>query len=180
LETYIKLMNEKLKAYYGSDVDSHPRFRLAWTEDLIEKRESEFSNPAFPGKYFKEVREVKKYSYIKDRWILEVHTPQQVLAGDVKTPDHFEPLWLFTINKGQYYKPKWEDLVMVISSFINNVVKPVKKNEAIIKSEFEAKKEQEELNIYDVLQQGSNFLNQQLHEGEAVSFAGVKPFKGDS
>lgn len=174
METYQKIMNERLKAYYGTDAScSHSRFRLVFTDDLLEKRESEFGDPPV-----KEVREVKKYSYLTHCWMLEIHCPQQVGMAELKTFDHYEPLW--TWNKYEYYCPVWNDIAKVVTAVIKQLIAPVKKNSVIIANEAAAAKQKEENLLYDVIQQGGSFLEQQLSGGEAVSFANVKPFKGES
>jgi len=167
-------MNERLMAYYGSDVScSHSRFRLVFTDDLLEKRESEFGDPPV-----KEVREVKKYSYLQPCWMLEIHCPQQVGMAELKTFDHYEPLWAWT--KYEYYRPVWDDIAKVVTIVIKQMTAPVKKNSVIVANEEMAAKQREENLMFDIIQQGRSFLGQQLTEGEAVSFANVKPFKGES
>jgi len=171
METYQKIMNERLKAYYGTDVScSHSRFRLAFSDDLLEKRESEFGDPPV-----KEVREVKKYSYLCC-WILEMHCPQQVGMTEVKTYDHYECVWAW--NKYEYYRPVWEDIARVVAAVIQQMTAPVKKNSVILANEEEAQKQHTENLMFDIIQQGRSFLGHQLEEGEAVSFANVKPFTG--
>jgi len=166
METYIKKMNKMLILHYGNDLDSHPRFRLSWSEDLLEKRKKNDAEGSFEL--------LKKYSYIKDRWILEVHTPQQELLNDVISSDHYEPLWLYTANKGEYYCPKWDDLALLVTSFIEQVVKPHKMNDEQMKKEAEEKVKEAEDEVFDRLQQENSFLSHQIHGREAVSFAGMK------
>lgn len=170
-------MNERLRAYYGTDAScSHSRFRLAWTDDLTEKRESEFGDPPV-----KEVREAPKYAYIRERWILEVHLANQIEMPDLKTYDHYEPLWLFTVNKGEYYRPTWNDIEMMVKIYIAQMTRPIqKKNSIIVANEAEMQRQHEEDELYEIISQGRSFLGEQLREGEAVSFANVKKFGGES
>jgi hypothetical protein len=158
MDTYEKLMNQKIKAYYGYGHDSHPRFRLAFSDNLTEKREIDGELVIAP-----------KYNYINGRWILEIHFPQ--------SQDHYEPLWLWTTNKGEYYQPKIEDVQFIITRVIDQIINPIKQNMKQVEAADEADKQKEIEKIFDTLQQENTFLGQQLKEKEAVSFANVKEFK---
>lgn len=70
-------LNKYLRDTYGSTFDGQPLFRLIWSTNVTEKRYSEFSD--FSGDIFirtvREVREVLKYPFAQDRWILEKIEP---------------------------------------------------------------------------------------------------------
>jgi hypothetical protein len=172
METYQKIMNERLKAYYGTDVScSHSRFRLAWSTDLTEKR----LVPSGVGEEL--VAETRpKYNYFTDRWILERHHPTMEVGQEVVGADHYEIVWAFTIHGGQYFKPSFENVKRVIDAFLHQMHHPTKLTDKQLADEAERKKLAEEEKIFDVIQQGRSFLGQQLKEGEAVSFANVKRF----
>lgn len=165
METYQKVMNERLEAHYGRDIDSHPRFRLIFSDDLTEKR-------TVNGR----VEECRKYNYIDGRWMLEVHYHMPdvtITPGEITVRDHYEPLWLWTQNKGYYYKPSFEDCQLIIYHFIEQVVKPIKANAKTVEDAEEADKQKEIDAIFDRLQQENSYLSQQLKFGEAISFAGI-------
>lgn len=111
----IKALNKLLKETYGSYDDGRPWFRISWSTTQRETRWGIFRE--FVGSIFlREYRGVKenahKYSWIKDRWILEKLTlPPRSLK--YWTPEiiglengSYEPVWCFNKN-GEYQKPEW-------------------------------------------------------------------------
>lgn len=70
--SYIDFLNRKLEER-GRSLDGRPIWRLVWSTDLREKRLGEFHD--FYGDIYlrttKCVKEVPKYWYAKDRWVLE-------------------------------------------------------------------------------------------------------------
>lgn len=93
----IETINQFLRDTYGIDTDdSLPIFRVVWSEDQFEKRETKYTDSGIEM-LTPEVRTVRKYSYLKDVYVLErrVLVPEQnqrELAGAVKS---YEPLWNF-------------------------------------------------------------------------------------
>jgi hypothetical protein len=107
-----KLINKRLRDLYGIHPETgKPFFRLVWSEDLIEKRFVEenhrFSESGiWLGIDRNSVVETKKYNYLKDRWILEVYDPAQILNPEIRGGDGYEPLFVFQ-KDGQYLRPEW-------------------------------------------------------------------------
>lgn len=66
-------LNKYLQDTYGTTVDNKALFRLTWTTGITEFRHSIFED--YYGEIFlrevKETREVLKYPYAQDRWVLE-------------------------------------------------------------------------------------------------------------
>jgi hypothetical protein len=66
-------INKFLKEQYGTTIDGKPLFRLLWTTKVTEHRHSKFND--FYGELLirsvTETREVLKYPYAQDRWVLE-------------------------------------------------------------------------------------------------------------
>jgi hypothetical protein len=66
-------LNQWLKDTYGTTVDGYPLFRLLWTTNVTERRHSKFVD--FHEDLFirevEETREVLKYPFAQDRWVLE-------------------------------------------------------------------------------------------------------------
>lgn len=93
----IETINQFLRDNYGIDTDdSLPIFRVVWSEDQFEKRLTEYTDTGI-RLLTPEVRELPKYSYLKDVYVLErrVLVPemnQKELAGLQKS---YEPLWNF-------------------------------------------------------------------------------------
>ena len=75
----IQEINEKLKRHFGIDTESgQPIWRVSWSNDQYEKRLTEYTNEGLKL-LFPEVRELPKYQWCRDRWIIE----RLVLIPDV-------------------------------------------------------------------------------------------------
>jgi hypothetical protein len=66
----VKLINKYLERAYGKALDGKPKFRVAWSEDMTEVRRGMHHKLAIK----ETIERVPKYSFLKDRWILEVNT----------------------------------------------------------------------------------------------------------
>lgn len=96
---YIKQLNRHLLETYGSDHTSRPRYRVMWSEDLLEKRNFVLGMNE-DGSENVEVREVKKYSWVKDRYIFQKHFVGPAEQQDIKNWDGYEALFTFDTNGG--------------------------------------------------------------------------------
>lgn len=75
----IQDINEKLKRHFGVDTESgQPIWRVSWSNDQYEKRLTEYTDEGLKL-LFPEVRELPKYQWCRDRWIIE----RLVLIPDV-------------------------------------------------------------------------------------------------
>lgn len=103
----IETINQFLKDNYGIDTDdSEPIFRVVWSEDQYEKRETKYTDSGIELLH-PEVRLLPKYSYLKDVYVLErrVLVPEtnvKELAGVKKS---YEPLWNFKQDDGTPIPP---------------------------------------------------------------------------
>lgn len=103
----IETINQFLRDTYGIDTeDSLPIFRVVWSNDQYEKRETKYTDTGIELLHA-EVRELPKYSYLKDVYVLErrVLVPEasiQELAGAKKS---YEPLWNFKQEDGTPIPP---------------------------------------------------------------------------
>ena len=116
-----KIFNNRLLELYGRSLDGKPLFRLVWSEGLTEKRFFEEFNKFSPGGILvgierNVVREHKKYSYLKERWILEVYAPEQKVNPEIRDGDCYEPLFVFD-KKGVYLKPEWFAIEYVVKRY---------------------------------------------------------------
>jgi|SRR5688572_1872688 len=102
-------LNEYLKNHYGATVDGKPLFRLTWSTGVKEKRHSTFID--FYGEVFlrevTETREVLKYPYAQDRWILEKIKLVSERARNefgliTDEPFSYEPIYTFQDKEGKY------------------------------------------------------------------------------
>lgn len=86
----IQDINEKLKRHFGVDTESgNPIWRVSWSSDQYEKRLTEYTKDGFlllqP-----EVRELPKYNYCKNRWILENYVFIPDLTVDIEKAYAFD------------------------------------------------------------------------------------------
>lgn len=116
----IETINRQLVDSYGIDtVTGKPMWRVVWSEDQLEKRRVNITDEGLALLY-PIVREVKKYSYIKERYILE----RLVLIPDVNEKDlptlrqSYEPMWVFEDAAHQYLPPKYLAARFVIDSVL--------------------------------------------------------------
>jgi hypothetical protein len=114
----IETLNQRLIDHYGNDSDTNrPIFRIVWANDQTEKRMvSELDNGIkllFPA-----VREVKKYSYIKDLYVLE----RLVVVPDIDQTElpvsklSYEPLWAYCNADRQPVAPMWEATKFIVDT----------------------------------------------------------------
>lgn len=115
-------LNKRLRDVYGVDtVTGKEMWRVVWSNDQIEKRLDTWQDRTPEGIFIREVyeaREVKKYPYIVDRYILEN------LQGVPFTNDKemlglrmsYEPMWTFEDRNGNYLPPYFEGCQFIIDT----------------------------------------------------------------
>ena len=99
-------INKYLIEHYGRTPEGLPYFRLLWTTGVTEHRYSEFHD--YYGDLFvrsvREVREVLKYPFAQDRWILErirEISPKAIEMGlRSNVPYSYEEVYCFQDNRG--------------------------------------------------------------------------------
>lgn len=125
----VKVINKFLESTYGRAQDNSPKFRLVWSEDLFEARKGLFGELAV----FEEVKKVPKYSYLTDRWILEIYVlayPEifgraiEAKKDIVQSSDGYEPLRVFQTKKGEYLKPDLEICKIICDGWVELVSRP--------------------------------------------------------
>jgi hypothetical protein len=121
-------LNNWLRESYGKTVNGKTRFRLVWSEDITEFRKGQFNE--FYGKIFLRTvigtRELKKYNYIQDRFILEAWLDQD-LSSNGEVPDaingDYIPIWIFEDGKGKPLPVTRKVLTFLIASIQGKVRK---------------------------------------------------------
>lgn len=102
-------INNWLRESYGTTVDGLPLFRLIWNDNTVrEHRFSEFHDHY--GEVFlravREVREVLKYPYAQNRWILEriqlVDERAKNLGLRSDKPYSYEEIFTFQTKDGKF------------------------------------------------------------------------------
>src|SRR6187399_909819 len=106
----VEALNQRLKDYYGIDtVTTDPIFRIVWADDQVEKRLVEYLDTGI-ALLFPEVREVKKYPYLKGLYVLE----RLVVIPEINAKDlpaskiSYEPLWAYRDARDNPLPPIWE------------------------------------------------------------------------
>jgi hypothetical protein len=111
----IKKLNEQLKKAYGTYTDGRAWFRISWSNAQRETRWGqfrEFCGQLFLREYTGVVKDRPKYSWMKDRWVLEkLMFPER--AYKYWSPEligvengTYEPVWTFD-KDGKYQLPIW-------------------------------------------------------------------------
>lgn len=163
----ITYINRALKKLYGVSVDGHVNFRLVWSDSMIEKRNAETQGGIG-------VIEAQKYSYIRERYILEGYNPANKSNPEIAMSDGFEPIFVFDKN-GQFLRPYLWACEYIINSLKN--FSPEKRTE---KMDFNLDKLKEEKEVADyfglLTDMGSTELGTQFRYGEAIALPG-KDFK---
>jgi len=100
-------INKWLLDNYGKTIDGHPCFRLTWSTGVTELRHSEFHD--FYGDIFirrvVETREVLKYPFAQNRWIIERIAPINKEAkemGLVSANYSYEEVYTFQDKEGNF------------------------------------------------------------------------------
>ena len=114
----VEALNQRLKDYYGIDtVTTDPIFRIVWADDQVEKRLVEYLDTGI-ALLFPEVREVKKYPYLKGLYVLE----RLVVVPEINAKDlpaskvSYEPLWAYRDARDNPLPPIWDATKFVIDA----------------------------------------------------------------
>ena len=117
----IERINYWLKKEFGQTYDGRASWRVVWSNEELEKRlvthtdsGMELINP--------EVREVKKYQHIYERYVLERLVPVMG-ETDLVTPMSYEPAWTFQDRFDNYLPPRIDAcryIIEAIYSQMNN------------------------------------------------------------
>jgi hypothetical protein len=114
----VDTVNQKLVDYFGIDtITSLAMWRIVWSSDQIEKRRVDRSEAGIHFLYSK-VIDIKKYPYVKDRWILE----RLVLVPDFQRDElpveklSYEPIWVFYNKDDSRVPPTFDAAKFVIDT----------------------------------------------------------------
>lgn len=161
-------LNETLHRDYGESFGV-PRFRLAWSENQFELRMGAVN--VFYGNIFlreeKGIHNVRKYNYLKDKWILE--EVMNSFNHELEKTVNYEPIWVFQDSKGNYLEPILRAIRLIIYTILN----PQKKSPTFVKDlEDEAMKKEYEF-FLDYFKNESEYIPSMLHNREAIISPGV-------
>lgn len=142
----VDLINRVIKNH-GSNQYGDPMFRVVFSDDQVESRKGTFND--YSGNIFvrttHEVREVKKYPWIKEKWILERWAPGELAYHkDLVTIKDGVYICVYVFQDINYnYLPP---LLKVSEIIISNLLHPRGKAQAIAEDEkIEEKTEKQEV-----------------------------------
>ena len=137
-ETIVNL-NKRLRDYFGYFDGIQPNYRIVWADDQLEKRLVDCT-PEGMQLLYPEVREVKKYNYIKERYLLEKLVPVSELnAHELVDELSYECIWNFEDQYGFPLPPKWEAIEFILDTLHKQMGKKAiyKEPEKTVESEKE-------------------------------------------
>lgn len=118
LTEYVETINGLLVDLYGIDtISGQPMWRVVWSDDQTEKRLTDVLDSGIKLIH-PIVREVKKYPFIKAKYILE----RLVIVPDINQKDlpttklSYEPMWTFMDAQGRYLPPKFAAAKFVVDT----------------------------------------------------------------
>lgn len=159
----VDAINKRIREQYGSELDGRPKFRVVWSESQYEFRRGIFER--WYGEIFlgreECTKEVKKYSYLKDRWILE----RLIFASNPELPHSrngsYEPIFVFQDKDGVYLEPVWKAVELILYALTGPRQTLPAPNEA---EELEKEKQQ----FLEQIQNASPYIAGALHDKSAV------------
>lgn len=182
----VKHINKYLESTYGRALDNKPKFRVAFSNDMFEVRTGLFERYTESGIFLGsaiETKKVPKYSYIKDKYVLEVYTrafPEIFgrsivqAEGIVKEGDFYEPLRVFRTKKGDYLPPNLDVCKIICDRFIELINRPPgqRLTEKIAMGNEKAEVDAEVAKFFDILSQDDSDLMQKFRYQEATILPG--------
>lgn len=148
-------INKRLTDLYGKTLDNFSNFKLVWSTEQREKRLGTF-NDYFGNIFLRtvtEVREVAKYPFYPDQWILErliINTlgGELVVTVDGTNKYTYEPIWVFKNKGGILFVPAWKHVEFIVHKWIETVENANKITPQSRIGELE-KQDEEELKLFE-------------------------------
>jgi hypothetical protein len=112
LPEHVKSINRRLKKF-GLNPNKLPIYRVVFSDDEYEMRRGEFN--VFHNKIFLRteigVRKVKKYSYIKSKFVIEKWIEPAIVnmlsKDEIVDNNGYEPIYVFEDKDGNFLRPIW-------------------------------------------------------------------------
>src|SRR5487761_29066 len=125
--TEVERLNKWLEKF-GRSITGQVIYRLVWSNRIFEHRFGTFRDFTDSGLFIhevKEVRYVRKYNYINERWIFEKWAPGNLTAHQ-ENPDamngDYIPVYVFEDSKRRYLSPNEKSLKFIID-FMHGQIK---------------------------------------------------------
>ena len=162
-------LNKSLRNSFGFDIRNRPLLRIVWSNDEIEKRFGPFE--VYYGHIYLRtetgVREVLKYEYIQDRWILERLFPNNTEATGIIGDTTYEPIYVFQDKNENYLEPNLRVCQFIVHSLLHPLT-----NKLRYRDEAQARIEKEIKFFEEYLDNKSPYLATMLHNKEAIVVPG--------
>lgn len=174
----INLINVQLIDKYGITLDGKPKFRIVWSENELEHRKTSYRNGIVL--IHPEIVELKKYNYLKDRWILERWVAHSSTAELVTTEGgSYEAVWAFQGPNHEYIRPVWRAVEILVAAAEGNL-----DYEKLTPKDFELMESQafdKEVEEFEdqLAENAPNFGNQTDAFVSPVFYDSTKVFKGN-
>lgn len=166
--TDVEQINERLKAFGLSP--SGALYRIVWSDFQTELRYGVFREHF--GEIFmreiKGVKEVPKYSFLLERWVLERWFPPEIVFSPElpnSAQGSYEPIYVFQDKKGNYLPPVERVAEIIIHRAENPI--HITPEERVTEQE---EKERKEIEFFEDYLEVSPITNA-LHMKEAVGFS---------
>jgi hypothetical protein len=165
METFNKFLKQQGKTPLGA-----PLFKLVWSNSETELRSGQFEDWTKGGLFirtFVGTREVLKYNYIVDRWILEKWFPPELtLCRELPNSINgsYEPLYVFEDRKGNFLHPNLKSL----NFLIEQTRQPNRSTPEQLMAALLEKEEKEVREIEDSLDLSP--VQNALHMGEGIGY----------
>ncbi len=117
LSESIESLNNQLIDLFGLETNANmAMFRIVYSDNQYEKRRVDYYNGV--RLLIPEVLEVPKYSWIKQRWVLEqlVIVPEMNMLELPCNVLSYEPLWIFETQRGEYLPPRIDAAKLIIDT----------------------------------------------------------------
>lgn len=168
-----ELINSWLRNNRGKNPAGEPNYRVVWSGEMTEKRFGTFRDFSPSGLFIREfrgVREVPKYPYLKERWILERWIPPEYSANSEIIDSNkgtYEPLYVFEDYKGNSL-PLSLKVVQFITHCCENPEHVTPEQRRDMNERIEDAEIQEFLAALD----GTSVIGNALATGDAIGYTG--------
>lgn len=167
----VDTINKELELKFGRDLYNRVRFRLVWSSDQLEKRRGDFVDITESGIIIREdkdrVREVPKYGFSMDTWILEMDVRSSntmAVPPSLLDWNGYEAIWNFRTEQGVPQTPNVAVVLFIASCVKEGVTKTAKDWFNQEKKEFDKEVE----DMFEILDNESPYLATMLDNKEAI------------
>jgi len=113
----VDVINQRLEDFYGREIDGRPRYRVVWSTSQIETRIGEFNEFYGPIylRTFKGVKQLPKYPFDKDRWVVEklMYVKNEEILSEM--PGSYEPFYIAKDSEGGFLPLNWKVVDYVVA-----------------------------------------------------------------